>query len=47
MAELMLGKLSPQSAIRSRAVQLAGSRSLVKSFAAWYPRSFEFEGKGA
>ena len=47
MAELLLGRLSPDEAVRSRAVRLEGSRDLVRSFVAWYPRSYEYEGQPA
>ena len=43
----LLGRLSPDHAIQSRAVRLEGSRALVRSFGAWYPRSYEFEGEPA
>jgi DNA-binding HxlR family transcriptional regulator len=47
MAELLLGRLSPDQAVRSRAVRLEGSRLLARRFAAWYPRSYEYEGEPA
>jgi DNA-binding HxlR family transcriptional regulator len=47
MAELLLGHLSPEQAVASRAVRLEGSRALARSFAAWYPRSYEYEGEPA
>ncbi|SRR6266540_886026 len=43
MAELLLGQFAPEAAVRSGAVRLEGTRALARAFAAWYPRSYEYE----
>lgn len=39
MAEVYLGRLAPQAALRSGAIKLSGSPALEHSFARWCPRS--------
>jgi len=39
MAMVYLGQLQPDSAVRSGAIDLGGSRALARTFPAWCPRS--------
>ena len=40
MAMVYLGQLQPDSAVRSGAIDLGGSRALARTFPAWCPRPF-------